>query len=198
MSGLAKRFSAATAVLRLRVRQRQIDKQISTTNVRHSPLNAHEPSTRPRHRRSLFLARDLAASDWQRDLRGNGPERVHGCGERGGGGHAVHHEHAPIEIQPPVRKRLAERVLQGAQRSVLGDIRSAARRVRPDGTGRRRAGRGLILDQIVAHQPRILMLQHVAVIKEQAGIVLEPEQYSHALSRHDQHGVLPSSVEVAG
>ena len=78
------------------------------------------------------------------------------------------------------------------------DIRSAARRVRPDGTGRRRAGRGLILDQIVAHQPRILMLQHVAVIKEQAGIVLEPEQYSHAPSRHDQHGVLPSSVEVAG
>ena len=78
------------------------------------------------------------------------------------------------------------------------NTRRSRRRVRPDGTGRRRAGRGLILDQIVAHQPRILMLQHVAVIKEQAGIVLEPEQYSHALSRHDQHGVLPSSVEVAG
>jgi hypothetical protein len=83
-----------------------------------------------------------------------------------------------------VRKRLAERVLQSAQRNGFPILK--------------RARRGLILDQIVAHQSRILMLQHMAVIKEQAGIVPEPEQYSHALSRHDQHGVLPSSVEVAG
>ena len=63
------------------------------------------------------------------------------------------------------------------------NTRRSRRRVRPDGTGRRRAGRGLILDQIVAHQARILMPQHVAVIKEQAGIVLEPEQSALFRSR---------------